>query len=74
MSSDQSKIGSKVALEPIEGSDWPSDIEDMLTGFAGGLNVYRTMAHHPALLRASPHYYNTVEEIEHFVAELKQLL
>jgi len=26
------------------------------------------------LLRASPHYYNTVEEIEHFVAELKQLL
>jgi len=30
--------------------------------------------HHPALLRASPHYYNTVEEIEHFVAELKQLL
>ena len=30
--------------------------------------------HHPALLRASPHYYNTVGEIEHFVAELKQLL
>lgn len=24
----------------------------MLDGFAGGLNVYRTMAHHPALLRA----------------------
>jgi selenocysteine lyase/cysteine desulfurase len=30
--------------------------------------------HHPALLRVSPHYYNTAEEIEHFVAELKQLL
>jgi selenocysteine lyase/cysteine desulfurase len=30
--------------------------------------------HHPALLRASPHYYNTFGEIEHFVAELKQLL
>ena len=30
--------------------------------------------HQPALLRASLHYYNTVEEIEHFVAELKQLL
>ena len=29
---------------------------------------------HPVLLRASPHYYNTVEEIEHFVAELKKLL
>ncbi len=30
--------------------------------------------HHPALLRSSLHYYNTVEEIERFVAELKQLL
>lgn len=30
--------------------------------------------HHPALLRASLHYYNTVEEIEYFVDELKQLL
>jgi len=30
--------------------------------------------HQPTLLRASLHYYNTVEEIEHFVAELKQLL
>jgi cysteine desulfurase/selenocysteine lyase len=30
--------------------------------------------HRPALLRASLHYYNTVEEIECFVAELKQLL
>jgi cysteine desulfurase/selenocysteine lyase len=30
--------------------------------------------HHPALLRASLHYYNTVEEIECFVTELKQLL
>ncbi len=30
--------------------------------------------HHPALLRSSLHYYNTVEEIERFVAELKKLL
>lgn len=30
--------------------------------------------HQPALLRASLHYYNTLEEIEHFVAVLKQLL
>jgi selenocysteine lyase/cysteine desulfurase len=30
--------------------------------------------HRPALLRASLHYYNTVEEIECFVTELKQIL
>lgn len=37
---------------PISDADWPSDIQEMLSGFAGGLNVYRTMAHHPALLKA----------------------
>ncbi|MFD3189731.1 carboxymuconolactone decarboxylase family protein [Sedimentitalea sp. HM32M-2] len=42
----------EVALEPISDADWPEDIADMLGGFAGGLNVYRTMAHHPDLLRA----------------------
>ncbi|HSF64139.1 MAG TPA: carboxymuconolactone decarboxylase family protein [Paracoccaceae bacterium] len=33
-------------------ADWPQDIADMQTGFAGRLNVYRVMAHHPALMRA----------------------
>ncbi|AIC29977.1 carboxymuconolactone decarboxylase protein (plasmid) [Rhizobium etli bv. mimosae str. IE4771] len=37
---------------PICDENWPADIADMRTGFAGALNVYRTMAHHPALLRA----------------------
>ncbi|MGI3169071.1 carboxymuconolactone decarboxylase family protein [Pseudooceanicola sp. C21-150M6] len=37
---------------PIADADWPDEISDMLDGFAGQLNVYRTMAHHPALLRA----------------------
>jgi alkylhydroperoxidase family enzyme len=37
---------------PISDADWPEAIADMLPGFAGGLNVYRTMAHHPALLKA----------------------
>ena len=37
---------------PLSDADWPEDIADLLPGFAGGLNVYRTMAHHPALLRA----------------------
>jgi alkylhydroperoxidase family enzyme len=37
---------------PISDADWPDSIADLRVGFAGQLNVYRTMAHHPALLRA----------------------
>ncbi|WP_010140270.1 carboxymuconolactone decarboxylase family protein [Oceanicola sp. S124] len=37
---------------PLSDADWPEEIADLLEGFAGQLNVYRTMAHHPALLRA----------------------
>lgn len=37
---------------PLADAEWPEEIADMRSGFAGGLNVYRTMAHHPALLRA----------------------
>jgi 4-carboxymuconolactone decarboxylase len=37
---------------PISDADWPETIAEMKTGFAGALNVYRTMAHHPALLKA----------------------
>ncbi|MCB1313755.1 MAG: carboxymuconolactone decarboxylase family protein [Sedimentitalea sp.] len=39
-------------LHPLSDEDWPEAIADMRDGFAGDLNVYRTMAHHPALLRA----------------------
>jgi len=39
-------------LAPIPNAGWPEEIVDMLSGFAGKLNVYRAMAHHPALLRA----------------------
>lgn len=37
---------------PIANADWPQEITDLREGFAGALNVYRTMAHHPALLSA----------------------
>lgn len=37
---------------PITDEEWPIEIADMKAGFAGSLNVYRTMAHHPALLKA----------------------
>lgn len=37
---------------PICDGDWPPAIAEMEAGFAGALNVYRTMAHHPALLKA----------------------
>ncbi len=37
---------------PLADADWPAALADLRDGFAGGLNVYRTMARHPALLRA----------------------
>ncbi|WP_095589786.1 carboxymuconolactone decarboxylase family protein [Actibacterium ureilyticum] len=37
---------------PLSDADWPTEIDDLRDGFAGALNVYRTMAHHPDLLRA----------------------
>ena len=37
---------------PISDADWPASIAELQSGFAGSLNVYRTMAHHPELLRA----------------------
>ena len=37
---------------PLSDADWPEALTDLRTGFAGQLNVYRTMAHHPALVRA----------------------
>lgn len=37
---------------PVTDAQWPEEIADLRQGFAGQLNVYRTMAHHPALLRA----------------------
>lgn len=40
------------SIGPISDADWPADIIEMRGGFAGALNVYRTMAHHPDLLRA----------------------
>ncbi len=41
-----------LAFPPITDANWPAEISDMRTGFAGQLNVYRVMAHHPDLLRA----------------------
>lgn len=41
-----------MTLTPLSDADWPHEIDDMKDGFAGALNVYRTMAHAPALLRA----------------------
>lgn len=41
----------KSPLPPLADEQWPGDIIDLRAGFAGALNVYRVMAHHPALLR-----------------------
>ncbi len=47
-------------LTPIPDEDWPEDIADLRAGFAGRLNVYRVMAHHPALLRSWTAFRNHV--------------
>ncbi|MFU8898033.1 MAG: carboxymuconolactone decarboxylase family protein [Roseinatronobacter sp.] len=39
-------------IAPIRDADWPEAVADLRTGFAGKMNVYRIMAHHPDLLRA----------------------
>ena len=39
-------------LPPLSNQDWPDALTDMQDGFSGQLNVYRVMAHHPALVRA----------------------
>ncbi len=47
-------------LTPVTDENWPAEIAGMREGFAGRLNVYRTMAHHPALLRAWRDFRNHV--------------
>ncbi|MCA0042013.1 carboxymuconolactone decarboxylase family protein [Celeribacter litoreus] len=39
-------------IGPLSDEDWPEKVADLKSGFAGALNVYRTMANHPDLLRA----------------------
>lgn len=39
-------------IQPLSDANWPAPVADLREGFAGALNVYRTMAHNPALLRA----------------------
>jgi alkylhydroperoxidase family enzyme len=43
---------SQAPCQPLSDADWPEDIADLRSDFAGALNVYRVMAHHPGLLRA----------------------
>lgn len=40
------------SFAPIADDDWPEEIGHLRGTVAGRLNVYRTMAHHPALLAA----------------------
>lgn len=45
---------------PLSDAEWPGDLEGMKEGFATQLNVYRVMAHHPALLAAWEDFRNHV--------------
>ncbi|MFP7571580.1 carboxymuconolactone decarboxylase family protein [Marivita sp. S2033] len=39
-------------FQPIPDKDWPDALAEFRGGFLGSANVYRVMAHHPALVRA----------------------
>lgn len=39
-------------FQPLGDDDWPEEAEALRGGFATRLDVYRVMAHHPALLKA----------------------
>jgi alkylhydroperoxidase family enzyme len=39
-------------LPPVSDAAWPAEAAHLREGFAGRLNIYRVMAHHPALLNA----------------------
>lgn len=39
-------------FKPLNDDEWPASAESLRDGFAGKLNVYRVMAHHPDLLKA----------------------
>jgi alkylhydroperoxidase family enzyme len=39
-------------LPPLADADWPASLAHLRDGFVGRGNVYRVMAHHPALLDA----------------------
>lgn len=52
MSSAEEPKDHRIRIAPLPDTAWPAETADMLSGFAGRLNVYRTMAHHPALLRS----------------------
>lgn len=41
-----------MVLGPITDEEWPPSLSEVRHSFAGRLNVYRTMARHPALLAA----------------------
>lgn len=47
-------------LSPITDADWPAELDHLKGGFTQTGNVYRVMAHHPALLAAWTDFRNHV--------------
>lgn len=49
-----------MTFAPIPDQAWPPEIEHLRHGFAGKLNVYRVMAHSPALLESWQNFRNHI--------------
>jgi alkylhydroperoxidase family enzyme len=60
-------------LAPITDSEWPEELEALRGGFASELNVYRVMAHHPALLHAWTNLRNHVTQGSTLSARWREL-
>jgi alkylhydroperoxidase family enzyme len=54
--------GKSEVVVPVSDEDWPIEALELRDGFAGRLNVYRAMAHHPELLLAWKDFRNHLIE------------
>lgn len=61
-------------FDPISDSHWPEELADLRGSFATGLNVYRAMAHHPALLKAWADYRMHIVEGSCLPKDLQEIL
>ncbi|MCC0032123.1 MAG: carboxymuconolactone decarboxylase family protein [Brucellaceae bacterium] len=61
-------------FQPVNDAEWPDEIARLRDGFAGRLNVYRVMAHNPALVAAWENFRNYTVLHSTLGAELSEIV